>query len=85
MRGFATGVGSKADTGARPVVTVPAWRASPVARCPVTGPGGKAGIRLPIPNLVGLKGKSLYLQALVLHSVNVAGWRLTNRIVDLIH
>ncbi len=28
MRGFATGVGSKADIGARPVVTVPAWRAS---------------------------------------------------------
>ena len=27
MRGFATGVGSKADMGARPVVTVPAWRA----------------------------------------------------------
>ncbi len=28
MRGFATGVGSKADIGARPVVTALAWRAS---------------------------------------------------------
>ncbi len=27
MRGFATGVGANADIGARPVVTVPAWRA----------------------------------------------------------
>ena len=45
MRGFATGVGSKTDIGARPVDTVPAWRA-PACKGQLPGRGGRPQILL---------------------------------------
>ncbi|MFQ5506997.1 MAG: FG-GAP repeat domain-containing protein, partial [Planctomycetota bacterium] len=45
---------------------------------------GKATLRLPLPNVAALKGRTLFTQALFLHSSKPAGWRLSNVIADTV-
>ena len=48
----------------------------------VTNANGSARLNLPIPNLRGLRGISVYSQPLVLHATAIATWRYANLQVD---
>jgi large repetitive protein len=57
-------------------------RLAPIA---IFKPGGKVTIRLPVPNVTGLKDVMIYAQALIVHSSAATQWKLTNVIADRIY